>query len=285
MDLVLRAATVQDAEVCGQICFEAFRTIAEKHAFPPDLPTPETSIGLLSAFLSHPQFYGVVAESDGRVVGSNFLDERSAISGLGPITVDPSLQDSSIGRRLMEHALDRVADQGRPGVRLVQAAYHNRSLCLYAKLGFQAQEMLSCMQGTPPRSQIPGYDVRHAAEEDVEACNRLCTSVHGFDRGAELLDGIQQGTALVVEHGGRIKACASSIGFGGYAVAESNEGVQALISGAPEIGAPGVLVPTSNGELFRWCLEHGLKVVQQMTLMSLGMYQRPAGPHMPSILL
>ena len=35
---------------------------------------------------SHPGFYGVVAESDGRIIGSNCLDERSPIAGVRPIT-------------------------------------------------------------------------------------------------------------------------------------------------------------------------------------------------------
>ena len=51
---------------------------------------------------SHPRFYCVVAESDGCMVGSNCLDERSAIAGLGPITVDPSIQNRGVGRKLME---------------------------------------------------------------------------------------------------------------------------------------------------------------------------------------
>ena len=119
------------------------------------MPDPETATGFLSLFLSHPGFYGIVAETDGRIVGSNFLDERSSIAGLGPITVDPGVQNSTVGRQLMQHALDRVAEQDRPGVRLVQAAYHNRSLCLYAKLGFEAREMLSNMQGPALNVQIP----------------------------------------------------------------------------------------------------------------------------------
>ena len=248
MDLVLRPAAPDDAEICGQICFDAFGAIAQKHGFPSDWPNPAAAAGFISGFLGHPQFYGVIAELDGQVVGSNFLDERASVSGLGPITVDPEVQDSSIGRRLMEHALDRAAAAGAPGVRLVQVAYHNRSLCLYAKLGFEAREMLSCLQGPPPAVEIPGYEVRPAKDEDVEACNELCRSVHGFHRGAELADGIRMGTASVVEHGGEIKAFASAIGFGGYAVAESNEGLKALLGSAPEIGGPGVLVPTSNGE-------------------------------------
>jgi hypothetical protein len=43
---------------------------------------------MLSEFLAHPHIYGVVAELDGRVVGSNFLDERSIIAGIVPITVE-----------------------------------------------------------------------------------------------------------------------------------------------------------------------------------------------------
>jgi hypothetical protein len=60
--------------------------------------------------------------------------------------------------------------------------------------------------------------------------------------------------------------------------------VQALIAAAPEYGGPGLLLPTRNGELFRWCLENGLHVVQTMTLMSLGLYGEPRGAYLPSIL-
>ena len=88
--------------MCGRICFDAFYGISTKHGFPPDFPSPDVAIGLLSTMFSHPGFYCVVAESDGCMVGSNCLDERSAIAGLGPITVDPSMQDRGVGRKLME---------------------------------------------------------------------------------------------------------------------------------------------------------------------------------------
>ena len=50
------------------------------------------------------------------------------------MTVDPAHQDAGTGRHLMEALLDRTRDAA--GVRLVQTAYHARSLALYAKLGF-----------------------------------------------------------------------------------------------------------------------------------------------------
>jgi hypothetical protein len=45
-----------------------------------------------------------------------------------------------------------------------------------------------------------------------------------------------------------------------------------------------MIVPTRNAELFRWCLEKGLRVVQPLTLMTVGLYNEPQGAYMPSIL-
>jgi predicted N-acetyltransferase YhbS len=284
MTITLRPGNPEDATHCGAICYEAFKTIAEQHHFPHDFPSPEVAAELLSELLSRPASYAVVAELDGRVVGSNFVDERSSIAGIGPITVDPAVQNRAVGRQLMQHVLDRATQQHCPGVRLVQAAYHNRSLSLYAKLGFVAREPLSVMQGNPLAAQVPGYTVRRATESDLGACNQVCLSIHGHDRRGELLEAIKRGSAHVVEHGGRIAGYATSIAFFGHAVGETNHALKALIGAAPAFPGPGFLLPTRNGELFRWCLDHGLHVVQPMTLMSVGLYNEPAGAFLPSIL-
>src|SRR3954452_11819983 len=125
--VTLRPGLPTDAEACGRVCYAAFSSIANQHNFPSDFPSVEVATGLMNMLLSHPQFFNVVAELDGKVVGSNFLDERSPIAGLGPITVDPEVQNRRLGRRLMESALDRVHEHAYPGVRLLQAAYHGRS--------------------------------------------------------------------------------------------------------------------------------------------------------------
>ncbi len=283
MDLKLRPGRPDDVETCGRICYEAFATIARKHNFPPDI-TPEAAVGLLSMLLGHPGFYSVVAETDGQVVGSNFLDERSPITGVGPITVDPAIQDGGVGRALMRDVMRRATERTVPGIRLVQTAYHNRSLSLYAKLGFQVRDQLACMQGTPPQGEIPGYRTRHATPADVEMCNAVCRHVHGHDRAGELTDALSQATALVVEHDGRISGYATGLAFSAHAVGESNEDLKALIMAADAFEGPGILVPTTNADLFRWCLERGLQVVQLMTLMTAGLYTTPQGAYLPSIL-
>jgi predicted N-acetyltransferase YhbS len=284
MDVKLRPGRPEDAEACGRICFEAFGTIADEHNFPPDFPEPEVAAGVLSMLLGHPGFYSVVAEVNGKVVGSNFLDERSTVPGVGPITVDPAVQNRGVGRVLMQDVIQRAAGRGAPGIRLLQAAYHGRSLSLYAKLGFQVRDLLACMQGTPPKGEIPGYRVRSATTADVEACSDVCRRVHGHDRAGEVRDALAQGTALVVEHDGRISGYATDLAFFAHAVGESNEDLKALIMAAEAFGGPGILVPTTNAELFRWCLERGLRVVQLMTLMTIGLYTPPQGAYLPAIL-
>jgi len=284
MSLILRAGRPEDATLCGTICYDAFKTIAEQHNFPPEFPSPEVVTEILARLLVHPDVYAVVAELDGRVVGSNFLHERSTVAGIGPITVDPAVQNRAVGRQLMQHVLARVTQRRFPGVRLVQAAYHNRSLALYARLGFVVREPLSTMQGAPLAVQIPGYSVRPATEHDLDDCTQVCVQVHGHDRRGELLDAIQQGTATIVEHGGRITGYATPIAFFGHAVGETNDALKALIGAAPAFLGPGFLLPTRNREVFRWCLDHGLRVVQPMTLMSVGLYNEPAGAFLPSVL-
>ena len=284
MNVSLRTAVLEDADRCGKICFDAFKTIAHQHNFPPDFPTPDSAVGLMSAVIPRQDVYAVVAEINGTVVGSNFLWESSSIAGIGPITIDPTLQNSKVGRALMENVLEWARKRRFAGVRLVQAAYHNRSLALYTKLGFDAREPLSIIQGRALQLEVPGYSVRAAVEADLEACNRVCLRVHGHERGLELLEAIQRGTATVVEHGGRITGYATLVGFFGHALGETNRELEALIGAASSFLGPGFLLPTRNSELFRWCLGHGLHVVQPMTLMSLGLYNEPVGSFLPSIL-
>lgn len=283
MSVELRRARPEDADRCGRICYDAFTAINQAHNFPPDFPDPEVAVGFLSMLFGHPGFHAVVAERDGEVIGSNVADERDPIVGIGPITVDPNVQNSGAGGRLMRHVIEREIGRGAPGIRLVQAAFHNRSLSLYAKLGFEPREPLSCMQGPPLGISIPGRSVRAARAEDVPECDRVCLRVHGHTRSGELRDAIASGSATVVEAHGRITGYSTGLAFFAHSVAESRADLQALIAAAPGFPGPGILVPTRDGELLRWCLNHGLRIVQPMTLMTIGLYNQPDGAYLPSI--
>ena len=66
-------------------------------------------------------------------------------------------------------------------------------------------------------------------------------------------------------------------------MAESNQDLKALIGAATDFPGPGFLLPTRNSELLRWCLQHGLRGIQPMTLMSVGLYNEPAGVFLSSV--
>jgi predicted N-acetyltransferase YhbS len=292
--LRLRPGRVEDADNVGKIIFEAFSTLAEKHGFLPDFPSVDVGRAAASSFLSDPRFYSVVAEDSsgdnkGVVVGSNFLDERSNIvAGVGPLTIDPKYQNKGVGRQLMINVIERAKNKNIPAIRLLQASYHNRSLALYTSLGFEVREPISNMQGKPIREVIPGRSVRTATESDVDSCNAICKAIHGHDRNGELRDSIKQGSAKVVLHGDKITGYTTGLAYFNHSVGLTNDDLKALISSAnnddDRYGGPGILIPTRNTQLFRWCLDNGLRLVQQLILMTIGLYNEPRGSYMPSIL-
>lgn len=281
-DIKVRIATAEDAPICGQICYHAFASINAAHGFPCDFPNPEATVGLFSMLFSNADVYSVVAEADGRVVGSNCMDERSTIRAVGPLTIDPEVQSLGIGRKLMQAVMDRAAASAA-GIRLVQAAFNNQSLSLYSRLGFAVREPLSCMQGVMQQRTMPGCQVRAAQPADVEICKALSMRIHGFDRAVELAQAITGGTAQVVERDGRITGYTTHLAFFGHSTAETNLDMKALIASAENFPGPGILVPSRNHELLLWCLENGLRIVQPMTLMSTGFYRDPAGAWLPSV--
>ena len=280
----IRQAHAGDARECGRICYEAFRAIATAHNFPPDFPNVEVATGAIGSMLGRPGFFGVVSERDGKIVGSNFLDERNSVSGVGPITVDPNVQNTGVGAQLMRAVMQRSTDKNFAGIRLVQAGYHMRSLSLYLKLGFDVREHLACLQGRPINRVPEGFVVRPATQADIDACNALCIRVHGAHRGNELQQAVARGSARIVERAGHIAGYATQIAFCGHAVAETNHDLKALIAAADAFAGPGFLVPSRNGELMRWCLGERLRVTQPLTLMTMGLYNEPVGAWLPSIL-
>jgi predicted N-acetyltransferase YhbS len=284
-EVTVRPIESSDAEECARIVFEAFGALHDHHRFERDFPTLEAATGLLSMFIPHPMIWGVVAEIDGRVVGSNFLDERGPIRGVGPITVAPEGQNSGVGRRLMEAVLARA--EGAPGVRLLQDAFHMRSLALYERLGFDVREPVALVSGRPRGGPDSAVRVRPLEAKDLEECEELCRRVHGYERTNELRDALEAFRPFVAVRDGRITAYAAAVTFWpmNHGVAETEEDIKALLQGVGEAADKplGFLVPLRSG-LFRWCLGEGLRLVKPMNLMAVGDYEEPRGGWFPSVL-
>jgi GNAT superfamily N-acetyltransferase len=283
--VTLREVRPEDVKECARICFEAFGGIDDYHRFPRDFPSLEFAQGLMDAFVDSPFSWGVVAEADGRIVGSNFLLESDPIRGVGPISVDPDHQGRGVGRKLMEAVIER--GKGAPGTRLLQDSFNMLSLSLYASLGFEEREPVVVMSGKPRSGPVEGIDVRPLREADLDECEALCKKVHGFERTNELRGAMQAFAPFVALRDGRVSAYATTLTFWpmAYGVAETDEDMQALLRGAAaEVDDPlAILVPLRSA-LFHWCLGEGLRSLKPMNLMTLGSYQEPRGSWFSSVL-
>lgn len=285
MVVKIRPAVAADAAKCGRIVYAAFKGIAEGHGFQPDFPSIAAATGLVEAFIAHPQIFAVVAERDGRIVGSNFMREIDPIRAIGPISVDPAAQGGGIGRKLMQAMLDRARDAA--GVRLVQDGFNIVSLSLYAALGFGAKEPLMVVRGKPAKKPGRGCEVRKMTPDDVAECDALHQRVHGVSRRHELAAAIPLFEPWLVRRAGRVTgyAAAPTLWFANHGVAETEADMIVLLAGvAAKVEEPiALLAPTRQSGLFRWCLGEGMRAVKPMTLMAVGKYQEPRGCHFPSV--
>jgi hypothetical protein len=207
------------------------------------------------------------------------------VAVIGPLTVHPSAE-GGVGRMLMDAALTQAHKQNYNQIRLVQSPSHVRSFVLYTKSGFRLREPLFLMQGQLLKggNSTSSGDVRLVRNDnDISVCNRLCKSVHGFSREMELRQAKDQGVATMIEKDGIITGYAAGIGILCHAVAESNEDLKALITNATAILGPGFFVPARNYEVIYWLLENGFQIGWPANLMTIGHYQEPLIPFLPSL--
>jgi GNAT superfamily N-acetyltransferase len=286
MTIVIRTLRASDADKCGEIIYRAFESFATSHGFPPDFPIVDVAKQLASTFIAHPLIAGVAAESDGLLLGSNFLVKTDPIYGVGPITVEPSAQGRGVGRRLMKAVL--ALGEDAVGIRLVQDAFNTRSVSLYASLGFDTKEPLMLMLGRPASKPLEGFNVRCLSESDVDECAALCESVYGVSRSGELRDALRTFLPLGVERDGVLTGYLTAPTFWimNHGVAQTERDMRALILGATAFCSEplSLLLPIRQACFFRWFLSEGFRVIKPMTLMAMGEYQEPRGTFFPSVL-
>lgn len=287
MDIHIRSMRQEDVEICGLITYQAFKNSAECHNFRPDMPSLEFSIELAQSCFANPQIFSIVAESDGKIIGSNYLSEYDIVRAVGPLAIDPNVQSEGAGRELMKAAIERAIHS--KSIRLVQNAFNLASLSLYASLGFDVKEPLVMLEGKV-KSDVPGnIEIRPLQTKDFAQCAELCRRVYGIERTGELKNTPPFLTSFVAVNGDRISAYTSAPHFWAlnHAVADSEKDMQALLAGVGNLSGDrpiSFLLPTRQTDLFRWCLTKGMRVIKPATLMAMGDYQEPQGCYLPSVL-
>ncbi|MGD0768142.1 MAG: GNAT family N-acetyltransferase [Tepidisphaeraceae bacterium] len=283
MALEIVRASAEHVLELARILFEAFKGIHDRHRFPLDIPSMDVALMMVEMLVHRPDFYGVAAVLDGKIVGSNFTQISDGVSGVGPITVDPGCQARGVGRALMRHVVDWSLANHGPMVRLVQDGFNMASLSLYTSIGFTVVEPLVLMAVSP--ADHSDATVRPLVSSDLAGCHALCTRILKVSRKNELAFMIEQGgKAGFIPHG-RFKAerlVAYVIpGFFGHGVAESAEDLLTTVTQAARHVPPPahkVLIPARNGELFRRALGLKMRSIKLMSLMAIGPYEEPLPP-------
>lgn len=282
----IRTARPGDTDEVGRILVEAFDGINERYGFPIEWGDSAIGVQIARSLIVQRGVFGTVAELDGRVVGSCFLDERDEVRAIGPVTIDPSVQGLGIGRALMEAALERAA--GPVSVRLLQDSFNLASLALYASLGFDPVEPVVLMRGRLTNRPSRSITASHLGVGDLTECAALCRAVHGHERINELSDSIGTWAPVVVRRDGRVVGYTTTAGFhiAGHGVAETEDDLRQLLLGWAALHDQPVsfLLPIRRAALLRWALHEGLRGIKPMTLMVRGSYRDPTGAWFPSVM-
>lgn len=284
MALELVPAKPDHVAELGRICFEAFKDISDRHHFPSDFSSAAMGRMVIGMLTAREDYYGVAAMMDGQPAGSNFLLVSDEVGGLGPITVEVSLQGHGIGRALMQNVIDRADESGIERVRLLQDSFNMTSLSLYASLGFDTKEPVALMQPVP--AEMPDGSVRPVSEGDLDEIEELSLRIYRVSRRNEVASTIRSPfRPFLRERGGRVTGY-FALGMAGHGVAETEDDMLALVREAARQVPPDfhrVFCPLTEGSLYRSFLAAGFRNVKVMNLMALGPYQRPDGVWVPSV--
>jgi ribosomal protein S18 acetylase RimI-like enzyme len=166
----LRPATAADRGRLVQIFVAAFQ-----HGYPDVLPADvlagvdeATVTAWFERWTTADGLETVVADIGGTVVGfirfgTDPDDPDTQFGYVAALYVDPDAAGRGVGRRLLDHALDAFASQGRPAVRLWVFAANDRARGLYASSGFAADGGMI----TDPQWRVPQIRLRRDLSEDV----------------------------------------------------------------------------------------------------------------------
>jgi GNAT superfamily N-acetyltransferase len=190
MPLVIRPMEEKDVETASRIFRVAFAKViglADPEHF---APTCEV---IRSRRLMNPESC-FVAEKDGTVVGSNVAARWGSVAFVGPLSIEPSLWDQGLGKRLMEPVMDLFDRWGVRHAGLFTFPQSPKHIGLYQKYGFWPGHLSGLLGKTLDTAQTAGNEPPRfsaVAEVERESClNDLRRITDGYFAGLDLSDEI-----------------------------------------------------------------------------------------------
>lgn len=225
---------------------------------------------------------GVLAEADGRVIGSALCwPYGDAFTTCGGIIIARAMQGRGLGRTLMARLLELTGDRS---VLLHSTAEGMR---LYQGFGFEAVGLVHQHSAMIPAGRVQGADpqVRTARAEDLPAMLQMDQRAFGADRHRMIEAFVRIGSVAVIDRAGSPQAYAICRPFGlgqviGPVVATGAEDAKVLIGHFLRANAGQTLridIPGDSG-LGDWLTALGMPEVGQVTTMIRGKSPAISGP-------
>lgn len=298
--ITIRRLQADDVPEAARVCYEAFTTFNASVSLPPDFPPLEVA-NIPEALLSQgllEGFEGFVAVNEqGAIVGSNLVELRDEVAGIGPISVSTEAAGKGVGRMLMQAVMQAAQRKGMEVVRLHQIANNTASFSLYLGCGFDPSATCGHYEGVCVASMPAGLHFATLAEEHVDACDRLHKLVCGLHRRNDILAMVSHPapSGVVLDSQGTVVAYSTGAFLSGHSVATSFEAFQALTVGIStkieELRAAGMplppctfYVPHTYPQAMRWLAKNGFKLIRQVVQMGYGTHEQPVtGLYMPAM--
>ena len=288
MVATLSTVLPEETESVGQMVYESFRDIAERHNFESAFSTPELAQMIVRLLAQTEGYESYLLADGGKPLACNFGDERDEVVGVGPVAVAVDEQGHGFGRRVMEELLARAEKGGFTSVRLIQAAYNLQSFSLYHKLGFEVKELLVNLQGRPSANETIADPVRDYVPADLDACDALHRDVLGIGRRNDIEFFANFAPPVIVERDGQIVAYLTR--FPGedtyvtHGVARDEAALRDAIIGTANAvtGQLRMVFPARQAEALRWAMANGFRVSEIDSYMVRGDYEQPLGAWVPS---
>ena len=147
---------------------------------------------------SQPQCLPVVAEIDGRLVGTGVGTANGPVGWVGTIWVDPDHRGAGLGRALTQAIIDGLEAAGCRTLVLVAT---DQGLPLYERMGFRLQTRYRILEaaGLDPALGAPDKAIREFAPVDLPAIVDLDRAATGEDREHAIRRFASPSTARVLD--------------------------------------------------------------------------------------
>jgi predicted N-acetyltransferase YhbS len=170
---------------------------------------------------TQPECRPVIAEIDGRLVGTGVGTANGRVGWVGTIWVDPDHRGAGLGRALTQAVIDRLEASGCRTLVLVAT---DQGLPLYERMGFELQTRYRILEapGLDATTDAPDAAVRAFGTADLPAVLDLDRAATGEDRAHAIRRFASPGTAKVLEVAGAIRGSVIRAPWGGGATVATN---------------------------------------------------------------